>query len=57
MDKYKREALYYLGNALEMVGKNSEAVDYYRQILLSMPGYRDVNQRVKAINDAAASEK
>ncbi|MBO7328413.1 MAG: tetratricopeptide repeat protein [Lentisphaeria bacterium] len=57
MDKYKREALYYLGNALEMVGKNSEAVDYYRQILVSMPGYRDVNQRVKAINDAAASEK
>ena len=57
MDKYKREALYYLGNALELTGKNAEAVEYYRQILISMPGYRDVNQRVNAINDAAASEK
>lgn len=49
MDKYKREAMYYLGNALELNGKNEDAVTNYRQILVSMANYRDVPQRLKAL--------
>ncbi len=55
MDKYKREALYYLGNALELSGNSQEAVESYRQILISMPEYRDVPQRLSAI-EAAQNE-
>lgn len=52
MDKYKREALYYLGNALELIGNKEKAVENYRQILISMPAYRDVPARVSAIEAA-----
>lgn len=56
MDKYKREALYYLGNAFEMIGDNDKAVENYRQILISMPTYRDVPQRVSAIESAGQQQ-
>ena len=56
MDKYKREALYYLGNAFELSGKGAEALENYKQILVSMPEYRDVPARVQAIEAASASE-
>lgn len=56
MDKYKREALYYLGNALALCGRNAEAVENYKQILVSMPDYRDVPARIQAIESASAAE-
>lgn len=49
MDKYKREALYYLGNAQELAGKTEDAESSYRQILVSMPDYRDVPARMSAL--------
>ena len=52
MDKYKREALYYLGNAFEMTGKLDDAVECYHQIQVSMPEYRDVVQHLAAIEVA-----
>jgi tetratricopeptide (TPR) repeat protein len=55
MDKYKREALYYLGNALEVSGKGAEAIENYKQILISMPDYRDVPARIQAIEAASVS--
>lgn len=54
MDKYKREAMYYLGNALVMVGRIEEAKENYKQILISMAGYRDVPERMKALEDGQA---
>ncbi|MBR2373220.1 MAG: tetratricopeptide repeat protein, partial [Lentisphaeria bacterium] len=54
MDKYKREALYFLGNAFELAGKKEQAVDCYKKILASMQNYRDVPQRMVQLtgNDA-----
>lgn len=49
MDKHKREALYFLGNAFELAGDNEKAVDCYKKILASMQNYRDVPQRMAAI--------
>ena len=54
MDKYKREAMYYLGNALVLVGRIDEAKENYKQILISMADYRDVPQRMKALEENAA---
>ena len=47
MDKYKREALYYQGNALELTGQIDKARESYKQILVSMADYRDVPERMK----------
>jgi len=55
MDKYKREAMYYLGNALELAGDPEGAKENYRQILVSMAGYRDVPERLSAL-DAAGQQ-
>ncbi len=52
MDKYKREAMYYLGNALELSGDKEGAKENYRQILLSMADYRDVPQRLSELEAA-----
>ncbi|MCQ2379790.1 MAG: tetratricopeptide repeat protein [Victivallaceae bacterium] len=46
MDKYKREALYFLGQAFELTGKTDRAVDCYTQIKASMENYRDVGERL-----------
>ena len=46
MDKYKREALYYLGNAYELAGDTAQAVDCYNKVKASMANYRDVPQRL-----------
>ena len=56
MDKYKREALYYLGNAREAVGDNTGAFEAYRQISVSMENYRDVPQRMSALQGAMESK-
>jgi tetratricopeptide (TPR) repeat protein len=49
MDKYKREALYYLGNAQELAGDKEKAIASYRQISVSMSNYRDIQQRMKEL--------
>lgn len=56
MDKYKREALYYLGNAREAVGDSTGAFEAYRQISVSMENYRDVPQRMSALQGAMESK-
>ncbi|MBE6356172.1 MAG: tetratricopeptide repeat protein [Lentisphaerae bacterium] len=53
MDRYKRDAMYYLGNAFEVVGNVEKAKENYRQILISMNNYRDVPQRMSALECAA----
>lgn len=53
MDKYKREALYYLGNAREGVGDVQKALECYRMITTSMENYRDVPQRIAALTGAS----
>ena len=55
MDKYKREALYYLGNAFELAGDTEKAVDCYRKVVASMANYRDVPQRLERLAPAADS--
>ncbi|MCQ2378436.1 MAG: tetratricopeptide repeat protein [Victivallaceae bacterium] len=49
VDKSKREALYYLGNACEACGNTERAVDCYRQISNSMANYRDVAARLSKL--------
>lgn len=56
MDKYKREALYYLGNAAELAGDTEKAVDCYRKILASMANYRDVPQRMAVLAPAGSAD-
>ena len=57
MDKYKREALYYLGNAYELAGKNSEAVECYTKVKASMANYRDIPQRLAQLVPAGSSDE
>jgi tetratricopeptide (TPR) repeat protein len=52
MDKYKREAIYYLAIALENTGDRENALAYYRQINASMENYRDVPERMAALQNA-----
>ncbi len=52
MDKYKREAVYYLGNALEQSGDTDGALTCYRQINASMSNYRDVPERMVNLQGA-----
>ena len=49
MDKYRREALYYLAIAYEGNGKTAEAVDCYKTIRASVENYRDIADRLKAL--------
>ena len=56
MDKYKREALYYLGNAFELAGNTAEAVDCYTKVKASMENYRDVPQRLAQLVPAESSD-
>ena len=54
MDRYKREALYYLGNACEGVGDNARALKCYQDVEASLSGYRDVQERIAALNGGQA---
>ena len=56
MDRYKREALYYLGNASEGVGDNERALKCYRDIEASVSGYRDVRERIAALGGDAPAQ-
>jgi len=49
MDRFKREALYYLGNACEGTGDNERALKCYREVEASLNGYRDVAERIAAL--------
>ena len=57
MDRYKREALYYLGNACEGAGDTERAVKCYQEVEASVPGYRDVKSRLKALGAAPLDAK
>ena len=50
MDRYKREALYYLGNACEGVGDNARALKCYQEVQANLAGYRDVPARIAALS-------
>ncbi len=50
MDIQKREALYYLGNARELLGEKEQALECYNKIHANMNNYRDVPQRLAALN-------
>ncbi len=52
MDKYKREALYFLGNAYELAGNTPQAVDCYNKVRASMENYRDIPQRLAQLTAA-----
>lgn len=56
MDKYKREALYFLGNAFELAGDTANAVDCYTKVKASMENYRDVPQRLAQLAPAGNSD-
>ena len=56
MDRYKREALYYLGNAYEGVGDTAGAVKCYQDVEVSVSGYRDVRARLEALGAAPTDE-
>jgi tetratricopeptide (TPR) repeat protein len=49
MDKYRREALYYLAIAYEGNGKKDEALECYKTIRANMENYRDIQERIAAI--------
>ena len=49
MDKYKREALYYLGVAAQQTGNIEKAVECFRSVRSSMPNYRDIQERMEAL--------
>ena len=49
MDKYKREALYYLGVSMQRIGNVDKAVECFRSVRSSMPNYRDIPERMEAL--------
>ena len=56
MDKYRREALYYLALAYEGNGKKSEALECYKTIRANMENYRDISDRIAALTQTAESQ-
>ena len=56
MDIQKREALYYLGNAYELLGETEKALESYRKIHANMDNYRDVPARIEALSANESSE-
>ena len=56
MDRYKREALYYLGNACEGLGNVERALKCYRDVEASVSGYRDVKERIASLDGAAVKD-
>lgn len=54
MDRYKREALYYLGIACEGTGDTARALKCYQEIDASVSGYNDVPARIAALGGTAA---
>ena len=57
MDKYRREALYYLAIAYEGNGKKDEALECYKTIRANMENYRDIQERIAAIVGESGAEK
>ena len=57
MDKYRREALYYLAIAYEGNGKPTEAMDCYKTIRANMENYRDIKERMAALDNASGVEQ
>ena len=57
MDKYRREALYYLAIAYEGNGKKAEALDCYKTIRANMENYRDIAVRIAALTEDPAQEQ
>ena len=49
MDRFKREALYYFGNACEGVGDTAKALKAYQEVEANLSGYRDVRERIAAL--------
>lgn len=49
IDKYKREALYYLAEAATATGNSKRALECYRMIHNSMKNYRDVEEKLAAL--------
>ena len=56
MDKYRREALYYLAIAYEGNGKVAEALDCYKTIRANMENYRDIQARMAALTGESAGQ-
>ena len=56
MDKYRREALYYLAIACAGNGKTAEALDYYKTIRANMENYRDIKDRIAELEQSAAAQ-
>ncbi|MBR2911572.1 MAG: hypothetical protein IKC05_08165, partial [Lentisphaeria bacterium] len=56
MDKYRREALYYLAIAYEGNGKTAEALECYKTIRANMENYRDIQARMAAISGESAGQ-
>ncbi len=54
MDRMKREALYFLGEACEKSGDNEAALANYRIIQENMVGYRDVDEKVQTLTGTTA---
>lgn len=49
LDKYKREALYYLGVSYQTLGDIEKAVECFRTVRSSMPNYRDIPERMESL--------
>ena len=54
MDRFKREALYYLGNACEGIGDNARALTCYQDVEANLKGYRDIKERIAALSGSPA---
>ena len=52
----KTELLFELGSAYQLLGKNREAADYFRQVADRDPGFRDVRQRLERLSRPDASK-
>ena len=49
MDKYKREAMYYLGVSCQRIGNVERAIECFRSVRASMPNYRDIPERMESL--------
>ena len=56
LDKYKREALYYLAEACTKVDNTKRAVECYKLIYSSMKNYRDVPEKLAALGVTVEEE-
>lgn len=56
MDIQKREALYYLGIAYELLNNSEKALEAYRKISANMSNYRDIQERMAALTGTADAQ-